>query len=156
MCPIAQHRRPHRRASHVAALAVAVALAISTGAACFHRRSGESSGASAEEAEEAAQEAVRLPEYVFVDVQNRNSSDVTVHLIQANGQPLRIGNVPGSTNATLRFPGRLIAGGSSLRLTARSLGGSDFVTSDRFVVQPGQQVVWSLESALRRSSVAVY
>jgi hypothetical protein len=111
---------------------------------------GPAGGAAGEPAE-----AARLPEFVFVTVENRHSSDVVVTLVH-NGQSSRLGLVPGSSSTTLQFPGRYIASAASLQLSARAIGGNGSYTTGQFVVQPGQGVTLSLESQLPRSSFSVF
>ena len=136
-------RRLHR------ALPLLLALLATGAAGCTHHRTrpGET---------EANDERSALPEFVFVAVENHNWSDVIVSLVSNDGRVTRIGTVTGSTNAVLRFPGRLLISGPTLQLVARQVGGQTEVRSDRFVVQPGQQVTWTLETSLGRSSIAVF
>src|SRR5467141_1122597 len=46
--------------------------------------------------------------------------------------------------------------GREIRLFGDPIGGRDHAETERIVVQPGQQIEWTLEPELRRSSVAVY
>ena len=128
--------RPSRRgpARLLAFALLATVLAASLG--CFHR--GRARGGDAEEG------AMPVPEFVFVAVENHD------------GRVTRIGTATGSTNSVLRFPGYMIAGGSTLQLTARAVGGRQEIRSERFVVQPGQQVTWTIETSLARSTLAVF
>jgi hypothetical protein len=96
-----------------------------------------------------------LPEFVYVSVENRHSSDVVVTLVR-NGQSSRLGLVSGSSSATLRFPGTYIASSASLQLAARAIGGSGSYQTGQFNVQPGQSIMLTLESQLPRSSFAVF
>ena len=140
--------RPSRRgpARLLAFALLATVLAASLG--CFHR--GRARGGDAEEV------AMPVPEFVFVAVENHNWSDIIVSLVTTDGRVTRIGTATGSTNSVLRFPGYMIAGGSTLQLTARAVGGRQEIRSERFVVQPGQQVTWTIETSLARSTLAVF
>jgi hypothetical protein len=91
-----------------------------------------------------------------LEIDNRNWSDVVVILIRNNGQRTRIGTVNAATKAVLRLPGHYLQGSATLQLVARPIGGWGEYRSERFVVQRGQEVVWTLESGLERSSLAVY
>lgn len=132
-------RRPHR------GLVLAVALATIVMVGCAHPKKAPADEASTE---------VVLPEFVFVAVENHNYNDVVVSLVTNDGRVQRIGQVSGSTNLTLRFPGRMLASGPTLQLIARA--GKSEVRSERFVLHPGQQVTWTLETSLQRSTIAVY
>ena len=134
---------PARRLHRVLLLFVALAAAASVG--CFHSKKAPAS-------EEVA--PITLPEFVFIAVENHNYNDVVISLVTNDGRVQRIGQVPGSTNSTLRFPGRMLASGPTLQLIARA--GRSEVRSERFVVQPGQQVTWTLETSLGRSTLAVF
>lgn len=105
-------------------------------------------------ADSAAGTETPLPEFVFVTVENRHSSDVVVTLVH-DGQSSRLGLVSGSSQTTLRFPGTYIANSASLRLSARAIGGNSSYQTGHFVVQPGQSVILTLESQLSRSSFSV-
>lgn len=113
----------------------------------------DDSAAAAERA--ASRTPVRAPD-VDVVVENHNSSDVTVTLQGAGGRRVRLGNVSGSTTRTLRFAGEMAAASQSLVLLAHPIGARETYTSDRFTVQPGQQVVLTLGSRIGQSSVAVH
>ena len=141
--PAHRHRRPRSPLSRVAFLA---AFLVATSACARHGR--------ARSADEDAPEPV--PEFVLVSVENHNTSDVIVWLVQPDGLTTRIGSVAGSSNAVLQFRGRYIEGGASLQLIARPIGGVTAVRSERFTVHPGQQVTWTLETSLQRSSLSVY
>lgn len=137
-------RRWRRRATLLGvALFTLVALA-----GCWHR------ARVAEPDDESA--AMPVPEYVFVNVENHNWGDVVVSLINSGGQRIRLGTVAAASSATLRFPGSYIASSQAVQLQARAIGGRAVVNSERFTVGPGQQVTWTLETSLARSSLAVY
>lgn len=89
-------------------------------------------------------------------IDNRNWSDIVVIVIRNNGQRTRIGTVGAAAKSTLRLPATIIAGSSTIQLVARPIGGWGEFRSERFIVLPGQQVTWTLEHGLERSSLAVY
>ena len=128
-------------------------------AACARRIPVGEGGAAAAAAADAAADsasAVPLPDFVYVSVENRNTSDVIVWVEGADGRVTRIGTATASRGTTLQFPGSFIAASARLHLRARLVGGRGTLRSEGFTVQPGQQVVWTLENALRRSMVSVY
>lgn len=142
--PSASRRVAPRHARVLLAVLLAVAT-VATTTACRHG------------AKPPGDEAVApLPEFVFVSVENHNWSDVVVSLIRGDGQPLRLGTVTAAQSAVLRFPGRYVAGSVQLQLLAKPVGGFSTLRSQRFTVQPGQSVTWTLENSLERSSLAVY
>jgi hypothetical protein len=96
-----------------------------------------------------------VPEFVVVSVQNHNWSDVVVELAHS-GQRTRLGQVTAATDAKLKFPSRFVSGAQSVRLIAKPIGSPQAFVSESFVVRPGQNVEWTLEQGLGRSSLAVY
>lgn len=144
LLPLAHRRR--RLPSSLSRLAFLAAF-LSVAACAHHRRA--KNGAEDDE-------PLPVPEFVMVSVENHNWSDVIVWLVQADGMTTRIGTVSGSSNAVLQFRGSYITGGGSLQLLARPVGGRTSLRSERFTVQPGQQVMWTIETSLARSSLAVY
>jgi hypothetical protein len=140
--PSTARPRPPRPARALLAALLALAAAAS---GCRHRAQAPG-----------AEEPVPLPEYVFVTVENHNWSDVVISLGHGGAQPYRLGTVTAGQNAMLRFPGQYIAGSTPLQLIAKPVGGFSTLRSQRFVVQPGQAVTWTLENSLERSSLAVY
>ena len=139
---------PHRRRAPLYFYRVALLAASLATAACARR--GRVGGGDDDDA------PVPLPEFVIVSIENHNWSDVIISIAPGSGQPVRLGIVTGATNAVLRFPGSYIANSQVLQLLARPVGGRSLLRSERFTVQPGQQVTWTLESSLQRSSLAVY
>ena len=132
---------------HLAATACARRIPVGGG--------GTESAAAADAAADSAA-PVPLPDFVYLSVENRNSSDVIVWIEGADGRVTRLGTATGSRGTTLQFPGSFIAASARLHLRARLVGGRTTVRSEGFTVQPGQQIVWTLENSLRRSMVSVY
>ena len=128
-----------------------LALVAGTTSACAHRAKSGGEGAAADE-----DAPMPIPEFVFVAVENHNWSDVVISVVSSAGQAVRLGTVTAGSSATLRFPGHYIAGSSPLQLQAKPVGGRSVLRSERFSVQPGQQVAWTIESSLQRSSLAIY
>jgi hypothetical protein len=91
---------------------------------------------------------------IMLEVENHHWNDVVVYLMNGN-QSQRLGMVTGVSTDRFSFPYRHIASGGRLRLRAHPIGGDSF-TSEDVVIQPGQSVKWTLESDLRRSSLAIF
>jgi hypothetical protein len=91
----------------------------------------------------------------MVEVENHHWSDVVVYLMNGS-QSQRLGMVTGVSTNRFLFPYRQIAAGGRLRLRAHAVGEEGSFISEDVVVQPGQSIKWTLESDLRRSSLAVF
>ena len=91
---------------------------------------------------------------VSVEVENHNWSDITIYLMTA-GLPHRLGMVTALSNATFAFPSHRLNTSSSVRLRALPVAGRPF-TSEAILVQPGQAIMWTLETDLDTSSLSVY
>ncbi len=91
----------------------------------------------------------------LVEVESHHWNDVVIYLMNGN-QSERLGTVAGVSTNRFSFPYRHIASGGRLRLRAHPIGAEGSFTSEDVVVQPGQSVRWTLESDLRRSSLAVF
>ena len=128
-----------------ALLAALLAVAATAATACRHRAASP---------EESIEEPV--PEFVFVSIENHNWGDVVVSLVRADGTLFRMGTVTAGRSVMLRFPGSYIANSATLQLMAKPVGGFSLLRSQRFSMQPGQQVVWTIENSLDRSSLAIY
>lgn len=92
---------------------------------------------------------------VLVEVESHYQGDVIVYLVQG-GQRDRLGTVTALSRAEFTFPYRRLQVSSNTRLMAYPLAGAQTYLSDPLLLQPGQYVSWTLESDLRRSSLAVY
>jgi len=91
---------------------------------------------------------------VLVQVENHYLGDVVIYLVRGS-QRQRLGMVTALSSAEYSFPWRRVAGSSINRLLAHPIAGSPYA-SDPLQIQPGQWIKWTLESDLRRSSMAVY
>jgi hypothetical protein len=92
---------------------------------------------------------------VLVEVESHYQGDVIVYLVTGNTRD-RLGTVTALSRAEFTFPYRRLQMSSNTRLLAYPLAGAQAYLSDPLLVQPGQYVSWTLESDLRRSSLAVY
>ncbi len=92
---------------------------------------------------------------VTVQVESHHWSDIVVYLMNGS-QSQRLGLVAGVSSAEFVFPYRQLAAGGKVRLRAQPVGGQGSFTSEDVVIQSGQGLKWTLESNLKRSSLAVY
>jgi hypothetical protein len=88
-------------------------------------------------------------------VENHHWSDVIVYLLH-DGVLDRIGLATAVKTSTFIIPSRRLGPAGLVRLRGHPMGAPDDHTTDAFVVQPGQEIEWTLESDLARSSVAVH
>ena len=88
-------------------------------------------------------------------VENRYHSEVTISVL-AGGQTTRLGMVAAASGASWVFPKHLQARRGEIQLVADPLGTTDRLVSRSIYVPDGAQIVWTLESRLQRSNLAVY
>jgi hypothetical protein len=91
---------------------------------------------------------------VSVEVENHNSSDMTVYLV-TGGLPQRLGMVTALSTASFAFRAQRLNTAGSVRLRALPVAGTAH-TSEPILVQPGQTITWTLQSDLDTSSWSVY
>jgi hypothetical protein len=121
---------------------LAGALLLGSGACAGH---GGKSGANGPAAR---------PEIVLV-VENHHWNDVIVHVLH-DGIADRIGMATAVKTSTFVIPSRRLGNSGLIQLRGHAVGAPDDHTTDKFLVQPGQEIQWTLESDLARSSVAVH
>jgi hypothetical protein len=92
---------------------------------------------------------------IALEVESHHWSDIVVYLMNGT-QSERLGMVNGLSNKQFVFPFRKLTAGGKARLRAYAVGGAGSVTSEDLLVQPGQWIKWTLESDLRRSSLAIH
>ena len=92
---------------------------------------------------------------VIVRVQNKHWSDVNIAL-DVGGQRTRLGLVTAVTSSSFRVPDRLLTQGRPYRLIADPIGATTVLTSETVYARPGQVVEWTLESDLKRSTLAIF
>jgi hypothetical protein len=78
-----------------------------------------------------------------------------IYLMNGN-QSQRLGTVASLSTIQVVIPYRQLQTGGKARLRAYPVGGPGSFTSEDLLVQPGQRIIWTLESDLSRSSMAVY
>ncbi len=148
--PLRQIAAPVRRAffrafrtrAKLAAVILRSVLAL-LAAGCFLSQGGKGTSASPPEGE------------IALTVTNHNFLDVVIY-IRHDGQDTRVGTVTGSSTQLFSLPTRLLGQGREIQLFGHAIGSSVPARTETFVVQPGQYIEWTLETDLRRSSVAVY
>lgn len=119
------------------------ALCVLPVAGCFLSHRGTATSASPPEGE------------IALSVTNHNFLDVVIY-VRHDGQETRIGTVTGSSTQLFSVPARLLGQGREIQLFGHAIGSSVPARTETIVVQPGQYIEWTLETDLRRSSVAVY
>lgn len=77
----------------------------------------------------------------FVEVENRSTLDMTIHVLPEGGVQTRLGTVPGASTETLRIPSRLIFGATELRFQADPIGSPRAAVTRDIMVTPGDTVV---------------
>jgi hypothetical protein len=88
-------------------------------------------------------------------VENHHWSDVIVYLLH-DGVLDRVGLATAVKTSTFNIPSRRLGTAGLVRLRGHPVGAPDDHTTEAFVVRPGQEIEWTLESDLARSSVAVH
>jgi len=88
-------------------------------------------------------------------VVNHHWLDVTIYIVH-DGESSRVGIATASSTETFVLSGRLLGSTRQIYLMGRAVGSSEVVRTEMLTVQPGQNVEWTLENSLRRSSVGVY
>jgi hypothetical protein len=121
----------------------ALALLVFVGPACFGHKPGGRPAVDSREGE------------VALRVVNHTDLDVVIYLVH-DGARTRVGTVTAASSTVFFFSGRSLGQGREIRLLGDPIGGRDHAETEQIIVQPGQQIEWTLERDLRRSSVAVY
>lgn len=83
----------------------------------------------------------------FVEVQNRSTLDMNIHVIPEGGVPARLGTVPGVSTETFRIPSRMIFGVTQLRFRADPVGSARESVTQDIMVSPGDTVVLQIPPA---------
>ena len=141
MTVISQGKLQPRRADRSPAkLFLVLALLGSPGCARHGTESGDGSESRAD---------------IALVVENHHWSDVIVYLLH-DGVLDRIGLATAVKTSTFNIPSRRLGTAGLVRLRGHPVGAPDDHTTEAFVVRPGQEIEWTLESDLARSSVAVH
>jgi hypothetical protein len=97
----------------------------------------------------------RASSEIALVIDNHHWNDVVISVLH-DGIVDRIGMATAVKTSTFILPSRRLGTSGIIRLRGHAVGASDDHTTDAFPVQPGQQIEWTLESDLARSSVAVH
>jgi hypothetical protein len=126
---------------------MAGALLITLPTGCFWNRGKKEQRAEAPRA---------APAPIPLTVDSRYREDVTVYVVRGT-QRTRLGLVTALTTQAFLLPATFSADAGGFRLAADPAGSrrASF-TSENVVAQPGQRLVWTLESRLGRSVLGVY
>jgi hypothetical protein len=92
---------------------------------------------------------------IVLVVDNHHWNDVTVSVLH-DGVVDRVGLATAVKVSTFVLSSRRLGTSGILRLRGHAVGAPDDHTTDTFPIQPGQEIQWTLESDLARSSVAVH
>ncbi len=95
------------------------------------------------------------PVEVVLTVTNHHFVDITVY-VEHDGQRTRVGIVTAATTQQFLLPMRVLGVAHQFRLYGEAIGSPETVRTETLNIQPGQAIEWTLESNLRRSSVAVF
>jgi hypothetical protein len=92
---------------------------------------------------------------VLLEVENHHWSDIVIYLMNGN-QSQRLGMVGAVSTDNFVFSDRKVASSGKLRLRADPIGGEAAFTSEDVLIQRGQSLKWTLETDLKRSTLAVF
>lgn len=92
---------------------------------------------------------------VPIEIQNRHTLDLTIYVTRS-GKAQRVGMAIAARSTHLRIPVRLLSPGNELVLMAHAIGAARRLQSERMVVMPGQQVVWTIDHGFGSASSAVW
>lgn len=88
-------------------------------------------------------------------VENNNWLDVTIYVVH-DGQRSRLGAATAARTTDFAIQPALLGQLGAIRLVADPVGSSKSIASPTVVVKSGTRLVWTLQSDLSRSSLAVY
>jgi hypothetical protein len=94
-------------------------------------------------------------ETVILDVRNNNWADAIIYIVH-DGRRTRLNTVRATRTTSLVIPPNMIGQAGNLQLIARRVGAYDRYISPSISIRTGSTVVLTLESDLRRSTVAVW
>jgi type IV pilus biogenesis protein CpaD/CtpE len=94
-------------------------------------------------------------EPIELSVENHNWLDVVVFVVHG-GQRTRLVTVTAAKNASALIPEHALQHHGQIRLLAHAVGNPETFMSEVIVARRGMRIEWTLESDLKRSSVAVW
>jgi hypothetical protein len=130
------------REFRVRGLHVFIVLLLATMGCARHRVSSDSA-------------EVRAAAEIVLVIDNHHWTDVIISVLH-DGVVDRVGLATAVKTSTFILSGRRLGTSGIVRLRGHAVGAPDDHTTDAFPVQPGQEIEWTLESDLARSSVAVH
>lgn len=99
--------------------------------------------------------SVEFTQPVKLDVTNHNWLDVTVYVVYGS-QRTRLLTVTATQGASAIVPLHALRLGGEIRLLAHAVGDPSRFLSEPIVARSGMTITWTLESDLKRSSLAVW
>ena len=143
-----------RTARRLLGTAALLAAAITT--ACAHSAPGGTAAPTPAGSPRPTQADTVASAAVALRVESHNSSAVVIYAARGRMRQ-RLGMVTGTTTRTFSIPGRFAGDASGFYLVAHRVGGGagTDMSSPTVTVQPGQTVVWTLESELPHSSRSI-
>jgi len=129
-----------------AARASIVAAACALPAACTHHRPPTTDATASDSASVAP---------VWLTVQNHHRANVVLYAVRGTLRQ-RLGTVTAAATQRFALPPNTVADAGGFVLVGEPLGGDAPARTEVLHVFPGQRVVWTLESRLAQSTVAVY
>jgi hypothetical protein len=139
MANISGSRGPNRRRLTSSAFGLLTALLLSYG--CARNTAGNASPDAAGE--------------IALVVENHHWSDVIVSVVH-DGVAERIGIAPAVNTSSFVIANRKLGNSGLIQLRGRPVGSPEYHTTESFLIRAGQEIQWTLESDLTRSSVAVH
>ncbi len=92
---------------------------------------------------------------IKLDVSNHNWLDVVIYVVHG-GQRTRLLTVTAAGAATVVIPEHMLQNQGQIRLLAHAVGNPQTFLSETITAKRGMTIDWTLETDLRRSSVAVW
>lgn len=137
----------HRRlaASSLAGILVVVLSASACGA--FSQQAGSADPVDSQDQE-------RRDQDITVLVKNNAWSSIHVYVV-AGGQWSSLGVVSSQNRSDYTVPRSMLGGRNEIRLVADPIGSNRGYFSDPILVEPGDQVEWTLQNNLNLSSIMI-
>jgi hypothetical protein len=88
-------------------------------------------------------------------VENHNWLDVTIYVVH-DGQRSRLGAATAAKTTDFAIQPQLLGQVGAIQLIADAIGSSQAIASPVVTVRSGTRLVWTLQTDLSRSSLAVY
>jgi len=92
---------------------------------------------------------------VTLSVTNHNWLDVVIYVVTGT-ERIRLVTVTAAGAAEIPVPARALQHNGEIRLLVHAVGNPTSFMSESIVAKPGSTVEWTIESELRRSSLAVW